>query len=83
MNGPEPGGIVWRKSSYSAGSNGCVEVGWRKSSYSGHNGDCVEVAPGDITHIRDTKNRSAGHLCVRRTQWAAFLAGLRHHKTPA
>jgi hypothetical protein len=38
----------WRKSSYSGGNGGCVEVaaGWRKSSYSDGNGDCVAVATG-------------------------------------
>jgi nitrite reductase/ring-hydroxylating ferredoxin subunit len=35
--------IVWRKSSYSATNNGCVEVGWHKSSYSATDNGCVEV----------------------------------------
>ncbi|MCA1707712.1 MAG: DUF397 domain-containing protein [Actinobacteria bacterium] len=35
MTAPEPDGIVWQTSSYSAGEGNCVEVGWRTSSHSG------------------------------------------------
>jgi hypothetical protein len=33
----------WRKSSFSNGADGCVEVTWRKSSYSNGADACVEV----------------------------------------
>lgn len=47
---------------------------WRKSSYStGGDQNCVEIAPWPaIVAVRDTKNRTAGHLTVPRTAWAAF-----------
>jgi len=73
--------IEWRKSSYSDGANtNCVEVAafWRKSSYSGGgNTQCVEVAPlPQEIGVRDSKNRTAGHLTVPRTAWSAFIRDL-------
>ena len=53
---------------------------WRKSSYSGGgNTQCVEVAPRDASvGVRDTKNRSAGHLTVPRAAWRAFTHAASH-----
>ena len=55
-------------------------VPWRKSSYSGGgNTQCVEVAPRDAyVGVRDTKNRSAGHLTVPRAAWRAFTHAASH-----
>jgi Domain of unknown function (DUF397) len=74
----DPDGFIWRKSSYSAGNGGCVEVGWRKSSYSASNGDCVEVGRWDSAEVRvrDTKNRTAGTLAFTAPPWRAFLTTL-------
>jgi hypothetical protein len=47
----------WHKSSYSGGTNECVEV--RE-----HN------AGADV---RDTQNRDLGHLSFTRTEWRAFI----------
>jgi hypothetical protein len=49
---------------------------WRKSSYSsGGEGNCVEVALATETvGIRDTKDRSAGHIAVTPDAWAAFTS---------
>ncbi|MEO7193435.1 MAG: DUF397 domain-containing protein [Pseudonocardiaceae bacterium] len=72
---PEPGGIVWRTSSYSGGNGNCVQVGWRTSSYSCGNGDCVEVAPArDQVLIRDSKHPTA--LTIPTPAWRAFLTTL-------
>ncbi|MDE3719863.1 DUF397 domain-containing protein [Nocardiopsis sp. N85] len=52
---------------------------WRKSSYSGNQGgDCVEVAdtPAHV-HVRDTQNRSLGHLTFPSSDWGALLSTLR------
>lgn len=54
---------------------------WRKSSYSGSsaNTSCVEVGATpakDAVGIRDTKNRTAGHLEVSRTAWTIFVRSL-------
>ncbi|TCP43408.1 uncharacterized protein DUF397 [Tamaricihabitans halophyticus] len=50
---------------------------WRKSSRSGSGGNCVEIAiaPAHVG-IRDTKNRTAGHLAVDRAAFAAFLSAV-------
>ena len=50
---------------------------FRKSSYSATANDCVEVADtGTGTAVRDTKNRSAGHLSFDAHEWEAFLGVL-------
>jgi Domain of unknown function (DUF397) len=50
---------------------------WRKSSFSG-NGDCVEVAfVNDYTAVRHTKHRDGGTLVFNKTEWDAFLTGVR------
>ena len=68
------GGIVWRTSSYSYDSGGCVEVGWRTSSYSHGAAACVEVAPApDGVLVRDSKDRGGPALTVPTTAWRAFL----------
>jgi hypothetical protein len=65
--------MIWRKSSYSGGNGGCVEVAWRKSSFSGGNGDCVEVAVATTVAVRDSKNSSGPVLDFPFAQWCAFL----------
>ncbi|WP_040406732.1 DUF397 domain-containing protein [Amycolatopsis nigrescens] len=51
-------GLVWRKSSYSGGTNG----------------DCVEVALGsEAVAVRDSKSPSAGVLSFDRHSWRSFL----------
>jgi len=67
-------------SSHEAGQGECVAAicAWRTSSHSGGQGECVEVAPGErLVGVRDTKNRSGGHLEISRETWRAFLDGLR------
>ncbi|MBV8541859.1 MAG: DUF397 domain-containing protein [Pseudonocardiales bacterium] len=77
MSAPEPGGVVWRTSSYSASHGACVEVGWRASSYSGNQGDCVEVAPAsEGILVRDSKNPAGPALAVPAPAWQAFLTTL-------
>ncbi|MDQ2791172.1 MAG: DUF397 domain-containing protein [Pseudonocardiales bacterium] len=79
MTAPEPDGIVWQKSSYSAVNGDCVEVGWRTSSYSAANGDCVQVAPApEGVLVRDSKNPEGPALAVPVTAWRALL----HTLTP-
>ncbi|WP_116046560.1 DUF397 domain-containing protein [Amycolatopsis palatopharyngis] len=56
----EPGGLAWRKSSYSGGNGDCVEVA---------------CDPAGV-RVRDTKDRAAGALTVDRHGWGVFLAGL-------
>ncbi|PRY00060.1 DUF397 domain-containing protein [Allonocardiopsis opalescens] len=51
----------WHKSSYSAGSQNCVEV--REHA--------------DRADVRDTKNRQAGHITVSAPEWNAFLQAIR------
>jgi hypothetical protein len=71
---PEPDGILWRTSSYSANGSACVEVGWRTSSYSGNGSACVEVATmPDAVLVRDSKDREGPALTVPAPAWQAFL----------
>ena len=52
---------------------------FRKSSYSQPQGNnCVEVADlPEFFAIRDTQNRSAGHLKFGHSEWAALLGAVR------
>lgn len=51
------------------------EARWWKAKASNNNGGCVEVGDlGDRVGIRDTKNRSGGHLTVTRASFRAFVA---------
>ncbi|WP_017558009.1 DUF397 domain-containing protein [Nocardiopsis baichengensis] len=54
----------WHKSSYSGGTNDCVEV--------------REYAHG--ADLRDTKHRDAGHLSFPVGEWGAFLQDLRSER---
>ncbi|GAB3210352.1 DUF397 domain-containing protein [Marinactinospora thermotolerans] len=53
---------VFRKSSYSASDDNCVEVA-----------DLY-----DATAVRDSKHPDAGHLVFTTTEWSAFLTTLKH-----
>ena len=57
MIAPEPGGIVWRTSSYSHGGDACVEVA---------------PAPQGVL-VRDSKDRNGPTLTVPTAAWHAFL----------
>ncbi|MEU3017083.1 DUF397 domain-containing protein [Nocardiopsis sp. NPDC007018] len=58
------------------------ELTFRKSSYSqGRTENCVEVA--DLPNgaaVRDTKNRSAGHLTFASQEWTAMLSTARSQR---
>ena len=57
MTVPEPDGIVWYTSSYSANGSACVEVA---------------TAP-DAVLVRDSKHRDGPALTVPTPVWRAFL----------
>jgi hypothetical protein len=55
---------------------GGEDTGWRTSSFS-QTDNCVEVGRlDDLVLVRDSKDRSRGHLVFRPAQWRAFLAGV-------
>lgn len=69
--------IAWRKSSFSNGDTGCVEVGWRKSSFSNGGSACVEVATVPVgVAVRDSKRPEAGRLGFEHEPWRVFLSRL-------
>lgn len=56
-------------------------VAWHISSYSANgSGECVEAGPftnnTDAYAVRDSTNRSHGHLTFTRDEWAALIAAL-------
>ncbi|WP_047868160.1 DUF397 domain-containing protein [Nocardiopsis sp. RV163] len=71
--------LKFRKSSYSAQNQNCVEVahipaGFRKSTHSGRDQDCVEVADLPCgAAVRDSKRPGAGHLPFPAAEWSGFL----------
>ena len=57
------------------------EAAFRKSSMSGQfdgNSNCVEVAiVSDAIGVRDSKNRTQATLRFTRTEWIAFIKGVK------
>jgi hypothetical protein len=51
---------------------------WRKSSFSGHE-DCLEWAVGHSTvRLRHSKHPTGPELVLGHSEWAAFVAGIKH-----
>ncbi|MFG2001200.1 DUF397 domain-containing protein [Spirillospora sp. NPDC048911] len=76
--------LRWRKSSYSGGDpTDCVEIAgvWRKSSHSSGQGtECVEAAAAPASRLvlaRDSKDASGPVLAFSRSEWGAFLGGVK------
>lgn len=71
--------LKFRKSSYSAQGQDCVEVAqipttFRKSSYSGRDQGCVEVGSLPCgAAMRDSKHPDAGYLPFPAGEWSTFL----------
>jgi hypothetical protein len=64
----------WKKSSFSAGVNNCVELAWRKSTQSEGVNNCVELAQfGAEFLVRDSKNTAGPVL----TAGSAFLEAIK------
>jgi hypothetical protein len=55
-------GKTWRKSSYTAPDNNCVEL----------------AVGQDETDVRDSKDPSGGTFAVKASAWAAFLAATKY-----
>ncbi|WP_026128720.1 DUF397 domain-containing protein [Nocardiopsis halophila] len=75
-------GLEFRKSSYSAQGQECVEVAhvpdFHKSSHSGQDQNCVEAtALPTGAALRDSKHPELGHLAFPPTEWDAFLTTVR------
>jgi hypothetical protein len=80
----------WRKSSFSAGREECVEAGllpagvrWQKSSYSAGRNECVETGllpadTADAIAVRDTKANGTGPvLAFPAASWTAFIGAVK------
>lgn len=69
--------LTWRKSTFSANGDACVEVAWRRSSFSGNGADCVEVAAkGESAAVRDSKAADGPALAFPTPHWRSFLSTL-------
>ncbi|MGH3772005.1 MAG: DUF397 domain-containing protein [Pseudonocardiaceae bacterium] len=62
MTAPEPAGIIWHTSSYSANGGNCVQVA---------------PAPGHVL-VRDSKDPGGPALTVPTTAWQALLTTATH-----
>lgn len=70
-------GAAWFKSSYSTGSQNCVEVAFIKSSYSNCGDNCVEVAStGPAILLRDSKAPALGTLTLPALAFTTFIRSL-------
>lgn len=58
---------------------------WHKSTRSGASGDCVEVADNlpEVVAVRDSKDRSGPVLTFSRSEWLAFVEGVKAGEFPA
>jgi hypothetical protein len=55
-----------------------VGATWRKSSRSSGQGNCLEVADASAAiGVRDSKDRSGPVLVFTRSQWRAFVEGVK------
>jgi len=55
-----------------------TRAAWRKSTRSGGQGNCVEVADTpDAVGVRDSKDQSGPHLVFTRSEWQAFIDGVK------
>lgn len=61
MTRTDLGQVLFRKSSYSNGGNGCVEAG----------------AFGSQRLVRDSKNPEGGFLAMERNVWAVMVAQIK------
>src|SRR6266496_6207744 len=64
------------------GESQASRIAWRKSSRSGNNQpNCVEVAfIGDTVLVRDSKDPDGAVLRFTRSEWDAFLGGVRNRE---
>lgn len=52
---------------------------WHKSSLSNPSGNCVEIAEVDGKFaVRDAKDRGRGALIFTKSEWKAFVGGVRN-----
>ena len=61
MTAHEPGGFVWRKSSYSTDNGDCVEIGWPEPT---------------AVAVRDSKQQDSPALAFEDVNWRAFVSRL-------
>ena len=64
---------------YAVRSSDASPLDWRKSTFSWANSDCVQVAsrPRGVVRVRDTKDPGGAVLAFDRSQWNAFVGGIR------
>jgi hypothetical protein len=54
------------------------QIAWKKSTASGTGSNCVEVGRTEsVICIRDSKDPAGPLLSFSRTEWAAFLEGVK------
>ncbi len=66
-------GVTWRKSSLSGSSGGnCVEVAVVDAPHTDHG-----ASVGPLRAVRDSKNPAGPKLFFTRSEWSAFLDGVK------
>lgn len=68
---------TWRTSTKCGSAPDCAEVRWRRAAGC-ESSNCAEIAiDDDVIEIRNSSARDAGTASFTRSEWAAFIGGVK------